>query len=104
LESSVEKIKAALELSSKSGMSIEAARAEAEANPKNFELQLSLAEILAGHQQYEPAFEICLSLVALDRKLTGEKARALMVDVFRVLPEDSELTRDYRRKLSMALY
>lgn len=104
LETSAEKIKAALELSSKSGVSIEATRAEAEANPKNFELQLTLAEVLAGHQQYEQAFEICLSLVALDRKQTGEKARALMVDVFRILPEDSELTRDYRRKLSMALY
>lgn len=104
LESAAEKIKAALELGSKAGMSIEAARAEAEANPKNYELQLKLAEVLAGHQQYEPAFEICLSLVALDRKQTGEKARALMVDVFRVLPDDSELTRDYRRKLSMTLY
>jgi putative thioredoxin len=104
LESSAEKIKAALELSSKAGMSIEAARAKVEADPKDFQLQLTLAEVLAGHQQYEQAFEICLSLVALDRKLTGEKARALMVDVFRVLPDDSELTRDYRRKLSMALY
>lgn len=104
MESSAEKIKAVLELSSKAGVSIEAARGEAEANPKNFELQLTLAEVLAAHQQYEQAFEICLSLVALDRKQTGEKARALMVDVFRVLPEDSELTRDYRRKLSMALY
>ncbi len=104
LESTAEKIKAALELSSKASMSIEAVRAEAEASPKNFELQLTLAEVLAGHQEYEQAFEICLSLVALDRKLTGEKARALMVDVFRVLPDDSELTRDYRRKLSMALY
>ncbi len=104
LESSAEKIKAALELGSKAGMSIEAARAESEANPKNFALQLKLAEVLAGHQEYEQAFQICLSLVALDRKQTGEKARALMVDVFRVLPEDSELTRDYRRKLSMALY
>ncbi len=104
LEPSAEKVKAALELSSKSGVSVEAARKEAEANPKNFELQLRLAEALAGHQEYEQAFEICLSLVALDRKHTGEKARALMVDVFRVLPDDSELTRDYRRKLSMALY
>lgn len=104
LESSAEKVKAALELNSKAGMSIDAARANAQSDPKNFELQLRLAEVLAGHLQYEEAFEICLSLVAQDRKLTGEKARALMVDVFRVLPEDSELTRDYRRKLSMALY
>ena len=104
LEPAAEKLKAALELSAKAGLSVEAARAEADANPKNFQMQLNLAEVLAAHQQYEAAFEICLNLVAVDRKATGEKARALMVDVFRILPEDSELTRDYRRKLSMALY
>jgi putative thioredoxin len=104
LEPAAEKLKAALELSSKAGVSVEAARASAEAEPNNFALQLTLAEVLAAHQQYEAAFEICLALVARDRKLTGEKGRALMVDVFRILPEDSELTRDYRRKLSMALY
>lgn len=104
LESAAEKLKAALELGSKAGMNVEVARTQAEADPKNYELQLRLAEVLAGHQRYEEAFEICLLLVAADRKQTGEKARALMVDVFRVLPEDSELTRDYRRKLSMALY
>ena len=104
LEPAAEKLKAAMELAVKAGSSVEAARAEAEADPKNFQLQFNLAEVLAAHQQYEAAFEICLNLVAVDRKATGEKARALMVDVFRILPEDSELTRDYRRKLSMALY
>ena len=32
------------------------------------------------------------------------KARQVMVDIFRVLPDDSELTTEYRRKLSLALY
>ena len=104
LEPAAEKLKATLELSAKAGSSVEAARKQAEADPKNFQAQLNLAEVLAAHQQYEAAFEICLNLVALDRKATGEQARALMVDVFRILPDDSELTRDYRRKLSMALY
>ena len=104
LEPAAEKLKAAMELAVKAGSSVEAARAEADADPKNFQLQFNLAEVLAAHQQYEAAFEICLNLVAMDRKATGEKARALMVDVFRILPDDSELTRDYRRKLSMALY
>ena len=104
LEPTAEKLKATLELSAKAGSSVEAARATAEADPKNFPAQLNLAEVLAAHLQYEAAFEICLNLVAMDRKATGEQARALMVDVFRILPDDSELTRDYRRKLSMALY
>lgn len=104
LEPKAEKVKAALDLRSKSGADVESLRAAATASPKDFEKQFALAEALAGQQQYADAFEICLTLIAVDRKRSGEKARQLMVDVFRALPDDSELTREYRRKLSMALY
>ncbi len=104
LESRSQKLKAALELQSKSNSDIDAIRAAATAAPHDYTKQLTLAEALAGRQQYVDAFEICLSLIANDRKHTGEKARALMVEVFRALPEDSELTSEYRRKLSLALY
>ena len=36
--------------------------------------------------------------------LDREQARLVMIDIFRVLPDESELTTTYRRKLSMALY
>ncbi|QDV21846.1 tetratricopeptide repeat protein [Aureliella helgolandensis] len=104
LEPEMERVKAAVELGSKADVDVEAARAAAAAAPNDFELQFTLAEALAGSEQYEASFEICLDLVSRDRHKTGEKARALMVDVFRVLPEGSELTSDYRRKLSMLLY
>ncbi len=104
LEPAAEKLKAMIELRGKASQSVEAARAKANATPKDYALQLDLAQVLAAHQAYEESFEICLNLVAVDRKVTGEQARALMVDVFRILPDDSELTREYRRKLSMALY
>ena len=104
LEPEGEKIKAALDLQQKSEIDIDAVRTAASAAPDDLELQLELAQALAGQQEYEAAFEICLSLVGRDRKHTGEKARELMVEVFRVLPDDSELTSNYRRKLSMALY
>lgn len=104
LEPEAEKMKATLDLKQKSSLDVATARAEAEAQPGDFSLQLTLAEALAGQRQYEQAFEICLVLVAQDRQQTGEKARQLMIEVFRTLPEDSEITREYRRKLSMALY
>lgn len=104
LEPEAERIRAALELRSNSGADVDAARLAAQAAPADFAAQLRLAEALAGSQQYEAAFEICLKLVAEDRRQTGERAKELMVDVFRVLPDDSELTSDYRRKLSMLLY
>lgn len=104
LEPAAEKIKATLELRVKGGLDVESARAAATAAPNDFGLQLALAEALVGKQAYTDAFEICLDLVARDRKRTGEQARALMVQVFRALPDDSPLTSEYRRKLSLALY
>ena len=79
-------------------------RAAAAAQPDNLPLQFELAEALAGEKRYAEAFEVCLALVERDRAGVGESARRLMVDIFRVLPTESELVRDYRRKLSMILY
>lgn len=104
LEAHAEKIKATLELRSKSTLDVPGARAAASSEPNNFALQLALAEALVGQQAYIDAFDICLDLVARDRKRTGEQARALMVQVFQALPDDSPLTSEYRHKLSMALY
>ncbi|MAR14018.1 MAG: co-chaperone YbbN [Blastopirellula sp.] len=104
LEPAAEKIKAALDLKSKSGVDLDAVRAHAEAHPDDLTAQFALADALVGAEQYQDAFEICLKLVQQDRKGYGEQARALMVDVFRALPDDSELTSEYRRKLSTALY
>lgn len=104
LEPAAEKVKAALQISAIAGHDVTAARAAVENAPEDFQLKLELAKALAGSEEYVDAMEICLTLVTLDRKKTGEAARQLMVDIFRVLPDDSELTREYRRKLSMALY
>jgi putative thioredoxin len=104
LEPDAERVKARLDLKAKAHVDLHGAQAEATENPGDFSAQLRLAEALAGQGKFLEAFEICLQLVSMDRKQTGERARELMVDVFRVLPEDSELTSEYRRKLSMLLY
>lgn len=104
LEAEAEKVKAALDLKGRSGADVDAARAHAEAHPDDYAAQFAFAEALVGTEQYQAAFEICLALVTQDRQGFGEQARALMVEVFRVLPDDSELTSEYRRKLSTALY
>jgi len=104
LEPEAEKLKSALQLLDKGNMDLVALRQSIEAEPGNLELRLQLAQALAGSGIYEEAFEICLSLVEQDRHGVGERARQVMVDVFRVLPEGSELVHDYRRKLAMLLY
>ncbi|MCU0981986.1 MAG: tetratricopeptide repeat protein [Pirellulaceae bacterium] len=104
LEPEGEKLKSALQLLDKGNVDLGALRQAVEAEPGNLELRLQLAQALAGSGSYEEAFEICLSLVEQDRHGVGERARQVMVDVFRVLPEGSELVHDYRRKLAMLLY
>jgi putative thioredoxin len=104
LEPEAEKVKAALAFLNRGGGDAESRRRAADAQPDNLQLQFELAEALAADQRYPEALDICLSLVERDRSGVGETARQLMLDVFRLLPGDSELVRDYRRKLSMLLY
>lgn len=104
LEPEAEQLKAELILREKSTIDVSAAQSEAESQPDDFDAQLNLAEALVGQEDYEKAFEICLLLVERDRSNTGERARALMVDVFKALPADSEMVSEYRRKLSMLLF
>jgi len=104
LEPEAERIRAMLELRSRGTPSVEVCRAAAASSPTDLAKQLELGEALAAAEQYQEALEVFLKIVPLDRKGLGERARQLMVDVFRVLPADSELVREYRRKLSSALY
>jgi putative thioredoxin len=105
LEPAAARIKAQLSLLQKSqAKDIPALRKTVEQAPKDFEAKLKLAEALAGVGEYVEACELGLQLVVADRRATGEKARELMVEIFRVLPEDSEITSNYRRQLALALY
>jgi len=104
LEPEAEKLKAALDLREMGGIDVGALRQAVAADPGNLEFRLQLAQALAGGGAYEEALEICLALVQQDRHGLGEQARKTMIDVFRVLPDDSELIHDYRRKLAMLLY
>jgi putative thioredoxin len=104
LEPEAEKLKAALDLRDKGKIDLDALRQAVAADPGNLELRLQFAQALAGGGMYEEAFEICLALVERDRHGLGEQARKTMIDVFRVLPDGSELVHNYRRKLAMLLY
>lgn len=104
LEPECERIQSELALQDKSTADVDALREAIEQDPQDLTKKLELAEALAARKDYPAAFEICLELITKDRATTGEKARLLMLDVFRVEGDESEVTREYRRKLSMALY
>ena len=78
--------------------------ADSDADPDDLELGLQLARALAAAGEHESALQRSLSIIERQKTGPGESARELMVDIFRALPEDSQLTRDYRRKLTMLLY
>ncbi len=102
LEPEAETLKARLTLQGP-GDDLERLRAEAEAEPRDKTRRLKLAEGLASAARYEEALDLALGLVEADRRGVGEPARKLMIAVFQLLPPDSTLANDYRRRLSVAL-
>ncbi len=103
LEPEAEAVKAALQLKQFGDIDLDAARSRAEAHPGDLEAQLKLAEALAARGEFVASMDVCLKIVEQDKAGVGVRARQMMVDLLRVVP-DEELVRDYRRKLSLLLY
>ena len=106
MEPEAERVKAQVHLAAQAGVGadLDALRRAVAERPADSQAKLSLAEALAGRQQYEEALETALAVVQLHQQDTLDAARVLMVDIFRLLGEDSLLVSDYRRRLSTALY
>lgn len=105
LEPEAETLKAELTLrgGSEAKGDLDTLRRAREADPGDNGAQLRLAEGLAAAGESEEALGLALDLVDRDRKGTGEPARKLMIAVFQLLPPDSELAADFRRRLSFVL-
>lgn len=106
LEPEGEKLKAELALRSHASQSggVAAARVALEARPDDPERKLALAEALAAKGVYDEGLELCLEVVERDRRHAGEAARKTMLNIFQLLPPDSELAAEYRRRLAAALF
>jgi putative thioredoxin len=106
LEPEAEKIKAELDVQAlgQQAGDVDACRAAVAENREDLALRFRLAEALAAGGQYEEALQIALQLIREDKQQFGESAKQLMVDIFQLLPDDSELTSTYRRQLATALY
>lgn len=103
LETEAQRLKSEWTMQSLPKADIEALRAAAE-RTKDFAARLALAKALSAAGQQEESLAICLAIIQEDRQGAGEEARLWMIDIFRTLPPDSELLREYRRKLASALY
>lgn len=79
----------------------EAARAALERDPQDREARFALASALAAAGEHEAALAHFLELAASARKARGEEARRAMLALFDALGPDSDLTRDFRRRLQI---
>ena len=106
LDQPAQKIKAALELSDlgRSAGDPDDLAHHVAASPEDLPLLLQFATALAASGRHEEALQRSLEVVRKDRGPLRQRARELMIDVFRVLPDDSELVSTYRRQLALALY
>ena len=119
LEPEAERVKARLELHAHASVAAPVAtcRERVAAAPDQRELQLDLAAALAGsapqdtrsgdiaHQaELVEALELCLNVIRQEKGDLRERARRTMVDIFRLLPDDSEVVTRYRRNLAMSLF
>lgn len=105
LDAEAEKLKAEIVLSegAESVGDVASTRAALAEKPDDLTRKFELAEALAAIGEYDEALGLCLDLVERDRKGVGEQARQTMLAIFQLLPPDSPLATDYRRRLSFVL-
>ncbi|HUG15603.1 MAG TPA: thioredoxin [Thermomicrobiales bacterium] len=79
-------------------------QAEATVNPRDARARYRWGVMLAAREQYREALDELLASVSADRNFETDAARKAMLAVFEILGMDSELTREYQRKLENVLF
>ena len=100
----VEALRAKLEFGSHRADDLQELRDAVAGAPDDLAAQKSLADALAAKGDFEEALEICLKLIETEPKGVGDEARQLMLDVFRVLPDGSDIVKTYRARLTALLF
>jgi putative thioredoxin len=102
-DTQVETLRQALTFARAGGGSQDELAAKVAANPADLDARLTLAGALAARHDYRAALEQLLEIVRRDRSWKDGEARRQMLAIFN-LADDAELTAEYRKKLSAALY
>lgn len=77
---------------------------EARANPADPRARYRHGVLLAAREQYPEALDELLESVRLDRSFADGAARKAALAVFDILGPDSQVTREYQRRLSSLLF
>ncbi len=77
---------------------------EAAADPKDPRARYRHGVLLASQEKYEEALDELLESIRLDRRFADEAARKAVLAIFDILGPQTELARDYQRRLSQLLF
>lgn len=77
---------------------------EAAASPRDPRARYRWGVMLAAREQYEAALDELIESIRLDKTFAEGAARKAVLAVLDILGRDSELTREYQRKLSNVLF
>jgi putative thioredoxin len=77
------------------------ARAAVAASDKDLDARYALGSALAVRRDFAGALEQFLEIVSRSRKFRDDAARLAMLAIFEHLGNDSDLTREYRRRLQI---
>lgn len=82
----------------------DALEARLAANASDAEAHYRLGALHALAAEWEPALDHLLEAVLLDRKLDDDGARLRMLDIFGLLGDANDITREYRQRLANVLF
>ncbi len=75
-----------------------------QADTSDLEAVVALGKALGAKGEYERALELLLDAVKQDATFQDGAAKQVMLDIFNVLGAQDPVTKDYRTKLSLALF
>ncbi len=82
---------------------MEVLRQQLTGRPDDLQARADLARQLIAQQQFEPALDELLEIVARDRAFADDYGRKTMLSVFELIPDRPELVGRYRRRLASLL-
>ena len=105
-DADIESVRAALALAADAAepSEIDAFRQRLAKNPDDHDARFELAKALAGHGNLPGAADELLDLIARDREWNEQAARKQLLTVFEAAGQNSDVTRDGRRRLSAILF
>ena len=95
---------AVIKLNLSGSVDLSSLEARLQADATDLDAAVALGKALGAKGEYECALELLLDVVKQDAAYQDGAAKQVMLDIFNVLGAQDPVTKDYRTKLSIALF